>query len=211
MGNKSSSLVDISNFNFDPEYVYIIVYHYDLTSNIAVNSISNSIMHSMSGIEHISSCSIVCFGKEYQFGRCGVMTAYDPGHLSTNVLRQPLRIQNMNRSKTEWTSWLELQQKTNYNSETFNYVDNNWNHFVKDATHFFGYDITSHSEFLEILREGQQNKEKLKRGALKGTILASTASEVVSNNVGQPSLTVIPRTGRQILHGFEAIDPNFKI
>ena len=104
------------------------------------------------------------------------MTAYDPGHLSTNVLssvpnrtcftnyflhyklneRHPLRIQNMNRSRTEWTSWLQFQQKTNYNSENFDYVENNWNHFVKDATHFFGYDITAHSEFLEILQEGQR-------------------------------------------------------
>ena len=38
-------------------------------------------------IDHISACSIVVFNKEYQFQRQGIVTAYDPGHLSEHVLK----------------------------------------------------------------------------------------------------------------------------
>jgi len=89
MGNRQTShLPDITKWKWDPDQVYVILYQYDLTKNTTLNSISTTISESISGIDHISACSIVVFNKEYQFQRQhGIVTAYDPGHLSKHVLK----------------------------------------------------------------------------------------------------------------------------
>ena len=54
MGNRQTShLADITqstrSHKWDPDKVYVILYHYDLTKNTTLNSISTTISESISG------------------------------------------------------------------------------------------------------------------------------------------------------------------
>jgi len=50
MGNQQTShLPDITQWKWDPDQVYVILYHYDLTKNTTLNSISTTISESISG------------------------------------------------------------------------------------------------------------------------------------------------------------------
>lgn len=194
MGNRQSNhFPDITDWKWDVDKVYVILYHYDLTRNAAINAISTTISESVSGIDHISACSIVVFNKEYQFQKQGIVTAYDPGHLSDNVLKHPLPFPNMNRSREDWRSWLLEKERDTYNPNTFDNVTNNFNHFVKDAASFFGYDLSQHPEFNDILNEGKENMRKLKEGTLRAALTAMPVSEIASDIAGIPAASNVSK------------------
>merc|ERR1712168_1190784 len=196
MGNRQTShLVNITQWDWDPDQVYVILYHYDLTKNTTLNSISTTISESISGIDHISACSIVVFNKEYQFQKQGIVTAYDPGHLSEHVLKKPLQFQNMNISQAEWRDWL-VEKERYYNPNTFDNVSNNFNHFVRDAASFFGYDLCQHDEFRDILNEGKENMKKIKEGNLRAAMTVMPVSEIASDVAGLPTVAKSSRVVR---------------
>jgi len=198
MGNRQTShLPDITKWKWDPDQVYVILYQYDLTKNTTLNSISTTISESISGIDHISACSIVVFNKEYQFQRQhGIVTAYDPGHLSEHVLREPLQFQNMNISQAEWQKWLNAKKQSDYNPSTFDNVSNNFNHFVRDAASFFGYDLCQHDDFRDILNEGKENMKKIKEGTLRAAMTVMPVSEIASDVAGLPTVAKVSRVAR---------------
>ena len=50
MGNRQTShLVNITEWKWDPDKVYVILYHYDLTKNTTLNYVSTTISESVSG------------------------------------------------------------------------------------------------------------------------------------------------------------------
>ena len=49
MGAAPSNFVSICDYKFENEFVYVILYHFDLTSNSTANAVSNSIIKSISG------------------------------------------------------------------------------------------------------------------------------------------------------------------
>ena len=101
----------------------------------------------------------------------------------------------MNISQAEWRKWLEEKQQY-YNPATFDNVSNNFNHFVRDAASFFGYDLCQHDEFRDILNEGKENMKKIKEGTLRAAMTIMPVSEIASDVAGLPTIAKVSRVAR---------------
>ena len=115
--------------------------------------------------------------------------------LVIRIFREPLQFPNMNISQAEWRKWLEEKQQY-YNPSTFDNVSNNFNHFVRDAASFFGYDLCQHDEFRDILNEGKENMKKIKEGTLRAAMTIMPVSEIASDVAGLPTIAKVSRVAR---------------
>ena len=111
------------------------------------------------------------------------------------IFRKPLQFQNMNISQAEWRDWL-VEKERYYNPNTFDNVSNNFNHFVRDAASFFGYDLCQHDEFRDILNEGKENMKKIKEGTLRAAMTVMPVSEIASDVAGLPTVAKVSRVAR---------------
>ena len=102
----------------------------------------------------------------------------------------------MNISQTEWRDWLRNGEERYYNRDTFDNVSNNFNHFVRDAASFFGYDLCQHDEFRDILNEGKENMKKIKEGTLRAAMTVMPVSEIASDVAGLPTVARVSRVAR---------------
>jgi len=102
----------------------------------------------------------------------------------------------MNISQVEWQEWLDEKKRTDYNPNTFDNVSNNFNHFVRDAASFFGYDLCQHYEFRDILNEGKENMKKIKEGTLRAAMTVMPVSEIASDVAGLPTVARVSRVAR---------------
>ena len=109
--------------------------------------------------------------------------------------RKPLQFQNMNISQAEWRDWL-VEKERYYNPNTFDNVSNNFNHFVRDAASFFGYDLCQHHEFRDILNEGKENMKKIKEGTLRAAMTVMPVSEIASDAAGLTTVARVSRVAR---------------
>ena len=82
--------------------------------------------------------SIIVFGVEYYYDSSGLVTLYEPGGLHKKISKDPLRISNLNRSQSEWAEWVAEQKNGEFKAEKFDFTNHNWNHFTREAAHFFG-------------------------------------------------------------------------
>ena len=101
----------------------------------------------------------------------------------------------MNISQAEWQNWLKEKERY-YNPSTFDNVSNNFNHFVRDAASFFGYDLCQHYEFRDILNEGKENMKKIKEGTLRAAMTVMPVSEIASDVAGLPTVARVSRVAR---------------
>ena len=120
------------------------------------------------------------------------------GHLISEIwiFREPLQFQNMNISRAEWHKWLKEKEQSDYNPNTFDNVSNNFNHFVRDAASFFGYDLCQHDEFRDILNEGKENMKKIKEGTLRAAMTVLPVSEIASDAAGLNGVARVSRVAR---------------
>lgn len=102
----------------------------------------------------------------------------------------------MNISRAEWQNWLKEKEQSVYNPNTFDNVSNNFNHFVRDAASFFGFDLCQHDDFRNILNEGKENMKKIKEGTLRAAMTVLPVSEIASDAAGLNGVARVSRVAR---------------